>query len=43
VFVHHKFMPSHIRNESRVLTSWYSVIKNKTYFSLVNGVGHHFR
>jgi len=40
-FVHHKFMPSHIRNESRVLTSWYSVIKNKTYFSLVNGAGHH--
>jgi glycosyltransferase involved in cell wall biosynthesis/GT2 family glycosyltransferase len=39
-FVHHKFMPSHIRNEARVLTSWYSVIKNKTYFSLLNGAGH---
>lgn len=39
-FIHHKFMPSHIRNESRVLTSWYSVIKNKTYFSLLNGGGH---
>jgi glycogen synthase len=39
-FVHHKFMPSHIRNESRVLTSWYSVIKNKAYFSLLNARNH---
>jgi len=39
-FVHHKFMPSHIRNESKVLTSWYSVIKNKTYFSLLNAKDH---
>lgn len=36
-FVHHKAMPSHIRNESKVLRSWYSIIKNKTYFSLQNG------
>ena len=35
-FVHHKFMPSRIRTEKKVLKSWYSVIKNKTYFSLVN-------
>jgi len=35
-FVHHKFMSSQIRGENRVLKSWYSVIKNKTYFSLVN-------
>ena len=39
-FIHHKFMPSHIRNQARVLTSWYSVIKNKTYFALLNGGGH---
>lgn len=39
-FIHHKFMPSHIRNESRVLTSWYSLVKNKTYFSLINNCGH---
>lgn len=39
-FIHHKFMASHLRNESRVLTSWYSVLKNKTYFSLLNGGGH---
>jgi glycogen synthase len=39
-FIHHKFMSSHIRNESRILTSWYSVIKNKTYFSLQNARDH---
>jgi glycogen(starch) synthase len=39
-FVHHKFMSSAIRNESRVLTGWFSVVKNKTYFSLVNGSKH---
>lgn len=39
-FIHHKFMPSHIRNDSRVLTSWYSVVKNKTYFALRNGRNH---
>jgi len=39
-FIHHKFMPSHIRNESKILTSWYSLVKNKTYFSLVNGRLH---
>lgn len=39
-FIHHKYMPSHIRNESRVLTSWYSVVKNKTYFSLLNARDH---
>lgn len=39
-FVHHKYMPSHIRNESKVLTSWYSVIKNKTYFSLRHAREH---
>ena len=36
-FVHHKFMPSHIRNQHRTLTSWYSLIKNKAYFSLIHG------
>lgn len=39
-FVHHKYMPSHLRNEARFLTSWYSVIKNKTYFSLLNAKEH---
>jgi glycogen(starch) synthase len=36
-FVHHKFLSSAIRNEQRVLTSWYSVIKSKTYFALIHG------
>jgi hypothetical protein len=39
-FVHHKFMPSHIRNHAKVLTSWYAVIKNKAYFALKNGSDH---
>lgn len=39
-FVHHKYMPSDIRNHSRVLTSWYSVVKNKIYFSMQNSHGH---
>jgi glycosyltransferase involved in cell wall biosynthesis/GT2 family glycosyltransferase len=39
-FVHHKYMPSEIRGEARVLKSWYSVIKNRTYFSLMNACGH---
>jgi glycogen(starch) synthase len=36
-FVHHKFLSSAIRNEQRVMTSWYAIIKSKTYFALVNG------
>jgi len=39
-FVHHRFMPSHIRNEAKVLTSWHSVVKNRTYFSLMNAREH---
>ncbi|MGH7053801.1 MAG: glycosyltransferase [Stellaceae bacterium] len=34
--VHHKYLPSSVRNEQRVMTSWYSMIKNKTYFALIN-------
>lgn len=39
--VHHKYAPSALRNEARVLTSWYSVIKNRIYFGMVNGLLHH--
>lgn len=35
--VHHKYLPSAVRNEQRVLTSWYSVIKNKAYFAVMHG------
>lgn len=39
-FVHHKYMPSRIRNRNRFLTSWYALVKSKTYFSLANGSRH---
>jgi glycogen synthase len=35
-FVYHRFLPSHIRSENRVVTSWHPIIKNKVYFSLAN-------
>ncbi len=40
-FVHHKLMPSSIRNERRILQLWYPVVKNKIYYGLMNGLGHH--
>lgn len=40
-YVHHKFMPSAIRNETRVLKSWYSIIKNKIYYGLLHQDIHH--
>lgn len=39
--VHHKFLPSHIRDENRITVKKYAVIKNKIYFSLVNNYGQH--
>jgi glycosyltransferase involved in cell wall biosynthesis/GT2 family glycosyltransferase len=39
--VHHKFLPSEIRNEHRVARSRYAVLKNKIYFSLINNRGHY--
>ena len=30
--VHHKFLPSAIRNEGRIVTHWYPILKNLTYF-----------
>lgn len=38
--VHHKYLPSAIRQRSKVVTDLHSVVKNKVYFSLVNGLGH---
>jgi glycogen(starch) synthase len=34
--VHHRYLHSSVRNEQRVFTSWYSFIKNKTYFALLH-------
>ena len=38
-YVHHKFLPSHIRDENRITKYRYPVVKNKIYFSLKNGRG----
>lgn len=31
--VHHKFLPSGIRNHHRVVTNWWPIMKNQVYFS----------
>ena len=30
--MHHKFLPSAMRNEGRIVTNWYPILKNLTYF-----------
>lgn len=40
-FVHHRILPSRIRNSHRVTHKLFPVLKNKLYFSLVNNRGHH--
>ncbi len=30
--VHHKFLPSDVRNEHRVVRNWFPVVKNRVYF-----------
>lgn len=32
--VHHKFLPSDVRNEHRVVRNWFPVVKNRVYFGL---------
>jgi glycogen synthase len=39
--VHHKALPSYTRTNQRVVRSWYSLFKNKIYYSLANG-RHHY-
>ena len=34
--IYHRFLPSHIRRENRVVTELFPIIKNKVYFSLKN-------
>lgn len=41
VCVHHKYKPSHFRSEGNVYKSWFSIIKSKIYFCLVNSRGHY--
>lgn len=38
--VHHKFLPSRLRDSSRVLIAKYPVLKNKLYYALINNRGH---
>ena len=38
--VHHKYCQCHTRNRDRVPTSWYPIVKNKIYFSILNAKGH---
>lgn len=40
-FVHHKYAPSHMRDESKVVRNWYPLIKNRVYFGMRNSLGHH--
>jgi glycosyltransferase involved in cell wall biosynthesis len=35
--VHHKFLPSHVRNAARVTLDYRSVLKNRVYFSFLHG------
>ncbi len=35
-FVYHRYLPSHIRNQERVNTSYLPMIRNRIYFSLKN-------
>jgi len=38
--VHHKYLPSVVRDRTRKEVSYYSTIKNRIYFPLVNGRSH---
>lgn len=40
-FVHHKFAPSHMRDERRIVRNWYPLIKNRVYFGMRNALNHH--
>ncbi len=39
--IHHKFLPSAIRTSTKVLKDRFAVVKNKIYFSIINGAAHH--
>ncbi|MEN3749284.1 glycosyltransferase [Sphingomonas sp. HF-S3] len=40
-FVHHKYAPSHLRDERKIVRNWYPLLKNRIYFGLRNGLNHH--
>ena len=37
-FVHHKFLPSEIREDNKVVKDWYQVLKSKFYFGMKHGL-----
>ncbi len=39
--VHHKFLPSQIRDGNRITKARYAILKNKLYFSIINNHGHY--
>jgi glycogen(starch) synthase len=39
--VHHKFLPSNVRNEHRFLSTPFPVLKNKIYFAVKHSPRHH--
>lgn len=39
-YVHHRFLPSDVRNEQGAIKHRYPVLKNKYYFALRNAAGH---
>ncbi|WP_102227139.1 glycosyltransferase [Acidimangrovimonas sediminis] len=40
-FVHHKYLPSALRNSERVVTNWYPILKNKLYYSVRYGLDYY--
>jgi glycogen(starch) synthase len=40
-YVYHRYLPSHIRNEARVVSDYGPVLKNKAYFSARHAAGLH--
>ncbi len=37
--VHHKFLPSGIRDHQRIVTNWFPIMKNQVYFSYRHALG----
>ena len=37
--VHHKFLPSGVRDHQRVITNWWPIMKNQVYFSYRHALG----
>lgn len=40
-FVHHKYAPSHMRDERKIVRNWYPLLKNRVYFGMRNALAHH--